>query len=156
MAGRRPKPTSIKRLEGNPGKRKLGGREPNPGPSKNEVPSWLPEEGKRYWSDLHPLLQRLKVVTEADETAMTALCSTYARWREAQAFLQEHGMSYKTVSTAGDVLWKTYPQVQIFSDMGKQLKGWLVEFGLTPSARSKVEMVTEKGHDWLDEFLAQG
>jgi P27 family predicted phage terminase small subunit len=114
----------------------------------------LPEEGKRYWNDLHPLLERLKVVTEADETALTGLCVTYAGWREAQAFLQEHGTAYKTVSTAGDVLWKRYPQVQIFSDMNKQLRSWLAEFGLTPSARSKVEMVTEKGHDWLDEFLA--
>ncbi len=155
MPGPRPKSTSIKRLEGNPGKRKLGNREPNPGPSKDEVPSWLPEEGKRYWSALHPLLERLKVVTEADETALIALCVTYARWREAQAFLQEHGTGYKTVSTAGNVVWKRFPQVQIFSDMGKQLQGWLIEFGLTPYPRSKVEMVTEKGHDWFDEFLAQ-
>ena len=31
MAGRKPKPTAVKKLEGNPGKRKLNTKEPNPG-----------------------------------------------------------------------------------------------------------------------------
>ena len=30
MAGRKPKPTAVKKLEGNPGKRKLNTKEPNP------------------------------------------------------------------------------------------------------------------------------
>ena len=30
MAGRKPKPTAIKELEGNPGKRKLNNKEPKP------------------------------------------------------------------------------------------------------------------------------
>ena len=29
MAGRKPKPTAVKKLEGNPGKRKLNTKEPN-------------------------------------------------------------------------------------------------------------------------------
>ena len=31
MAGRKPKPTALKELEGNPGKRKLNKKEPIPG-----------------------------------------------------------------------------------------------------------------------------
>lgn len=31
MAGRKPKPTAVKKLEGNPGKRKLNKKEPIPG-----------------------------------------------------------------------------------------------------------------------------
>ena len=31
MAGRKPKPTALKKLEGNPGKRKLNTKERNPG-----------------------------------------------------------------------------------------------------------------------------
>lgn len=31
MAGRKPKPTAVKKLEGNPGKRKLNTKEPMPG-----------------------------------------------------------------------------------------------------------------------------
>ena len=34
MAGRKPKPTAIKKLEGNPGKRKLNTKEPVPAKGK--------------------------------------------------------------------------------------------------------------------------
>lgn len=40
MAGRKPKPTAVKKLEGNPGKRKLNTKEPVPAKgirTKNEV-----------------------------------------------------------------------------------------------------------------------
>ena len=42
MAGRKPKPTALKKLEGNPGKRKLNTKEPNPG--KGILVSGLYEE----------------------------------------------------------------------------------------------------------------
>jgi len=155
MPGPKPMPTQLKVLRGNPGRRRLNNLEPEPGPSRKKVPSWLPSEAKQYWNDLHPMLERLGVMTEADELALAGLCATYAAWREAYAFLQEHGTAYKTVSTAGDVLWKSYPQVQVFSDMGKQLRVWLVEFGLSPSSRSKVKTITRKkdnGKKFFDFF----
>lgn len=34
MAGRKPKPTAVKKLEGNPGKRKLNTKEPIPAKGK--------------------------------------------------------------------------------------------------------------------------
>ena len=86
-----PKPTAFKVLTGNPGRRRLNHLEPEPGPSKNEVPSWLPDQAKQYWKDLHPMLERIHVMSEADELALSGLCVTYAAWREAHVFLQEHG-----------------------------------------------------------------
>ena len=41
MAGRKPKPTAVKKLEGNPGKRKLNTKEPNPGKEMPDCPAWL-------------------------------------------------------------------------------------------------------------------
>ena len=41
MAGRKPKPTAVKKLEGNPGKRKLNTKEPNPGKGMPDCPVWL-------------------------------------------------------------------------------------------------------------------
>ena len=38
MAGRKPKPTAVKKLEGNPGKRKLNTKEPNPGKGMPDCP----------------------------------------------------------------------------------------------------------------------
>lgn len=41
MAGRKPKPTAIKELEGNPGKRKLNKKEPKPDKGMPVCPEWL-------------------------------------------------------------------------------------------------------------------
>ena len=41
MAGRKLKPTAIKKLEGNPGKRKLNTKEPIPAKGMAECPQWL-------------------------------------------------------------------------------------------------------------------
>lgn len=46
MAGRKPKPTAVKKLEGNPGKRKLNTKEPNPGKGMPDCPAWLLPEAK--------------------------------------------------------------------------------------------------------------
>ena len=45
MAGRKPKPTALKKLEGNPGKRKLNTKEPMPGKGMPDCPKWLLPEG---------------------------------------------------------------------------------------------------------------
>ena len=67
MLGRRPKLNSFKRVEDNPGNRILGSRHPIPGLSKNAAPSWLPENGKHNWNDLHPLLEGVKKITKAND-----------------------------------------------------------------------------------------
>ena len=41
MAGRKPKPTALKKLEGNPGKRKLNMKEPMPEKGMPDCPKWL-------------------------------------------------------------------------------------------------------------------
>lgn len=41
MAGRKPKPTALKKLEGNPGKRKLNTKEPIPAKGMLNCPEWL-------------------------------------------------------------------------------------------------------------------
>ena len=45
--GRKPKPTALKLLEGNPGKRPLNEHEPIPPTGKIRCPSWLEEEAKK-------------------------------------------------------------------------------------------------------------
>ena len=53
MAGRKPKPTAVKKLEGNPGKRKLNKKEPVPAKGMPECPDWLFFYVKKF-SPLHP------------------------------------------------------------------------------------------------------
>ena len=45
--GRKPTPTAIKVLEGNPGKRPLNANEPKPKKKAPRCPSWLEDEAKK-------------------------------------------------------------------------------------------------------------
>ena len=50
--GRKPKPTALKVLEGNPGKRPLNLFEPTPEDKMPECPDWLEDEAKAEWDRL--------------------------------------------------------------------------------------------------------
>ena len=54
--GRKPKPTALKKLEGNPGKRPLNELEPMPQVTMLRCPNWLEPEAKKEWRRLAPVL----------------------------------------------------------------------------------------------------
>ena len=82
MAGRKPKPTALKRLEGNPGKRKLNTKEPVPGKGMSECPAWLLPEARAEWKRICGKLSEMGVLTEIDMAAFAAYCQSFARWKE--------------------------------------------------------------------------
>ena len=69
MAGRKPKPTALKKLEGNPGKRKLNKKEPIPGKEMPDCPQWLLPDAKDEWVRLCEKLNQIGELTEVDRTA---------------------------------------------------------------------------------------
>ena len=64
--GRKPKPTAIKELEGNPGKRELNQNEPKPEKKAPRCPTWLEAEAKKEWKRLAKQLEQLGILTEVD------------------------------------------------------------------------------------------
>ncbi len=93
--GRKPKPTALKILEGNPGKRPLNENEPIPPKGNIKCPTWLLPEAKKEWKRLAPSLEAMGVLTMADLTAFEGYCQAYARWKEAEAFITQHALSSK-------------------------------------------------------------
>ena len=96
--GRKPKPTALKVLEGNPGKRPLNDHEPIPPKGELKCPSWLLPEAKKEWKRLSSSLEAMGVLTMADLTAFAGYCQAYARWKEAEEFITQHGSIFKTPS----------------------------------------------------------
>ena len=96
MAGRKPKPTAIKKLEGNPGKRKLNTKEPIPAKGMPECPQWLLAEAKKEWERLADLMNQMGVLTEVDMAAFAAYFQSYARWKEAQEHITSEGSTFET------------------------------------------------------------
>ena len=91
--GRKPLPTALKVLEGDRGKgrRPLNTDEPMPPQVNVECPDWLMPEAQQEWQRLAPSLIAMGVLTEHDLEAFAGYCQAYARWREAEEFLSQHG-----------------------------------------------------------------
>mgnify|MGYP005786083515 CR=1 FL=1 len=70
MAGRKPKPTALKKLEGNLGKRKLNTKEPIPAKGMPNCPEWLLPEAKEEWERLADLMKQMGVFMEVDMEAL--------------------------------------------------------------------------------------
>lgn len=132
--GRKPKPTALKVIEGNPGKRPLNKLEPKPENKAPKCPSWLEKEAKKEWRRMSKVLEALGILTEVDSAAFAGYCQAYARWKEAEEFLSKHGTIFKTPS--GYI--QQVPQVSIAQTYLKIMKDFCSEFGLTPSSRSRI------------------
>ena len=155
MAGRRPKPTALKLVEGNPGKRKINKAEPKPARSIPSCPAHLSDSGKVAWGRLSVLLDRMGVLTDADGAALERLCDCYTDILECRELIKQDGRTYKTLTAQGDTLIKGNPAVAQLRAADAQFKSYLIEFGLTPAARSKVHATPDEDQeaDPLAEFF---
>ena len=74
------------------------------------------------------------VLTVLDLTAFEGYCQAYARWKEAEMFIAQHGSIFKTPS--GYV--QQVPQVSIAQQNLKIMQSLCSEFGLTPATRARI------------------
>ena len=131
--GRPRKPTQLKLLEGNPGNRTLPKNEVKPIPLAPKCPSWLHKYAKREWRLIAPKLERIGLLTEVDATALASYCQSYARWREAEEFMQKHETTiFKTPSGYMQQL----PHVSIAQKYQALMLSSLSKFGLSPADRA--------------------
>jgi P27 family predicted phage terminase small subunit len=150
-----PEPTKLRVLKGNPGKRPVNEREPQPRATSPRCPEWLSAEAKRVWQRLVPELKAMRVLTYIDGDALAAYCQTFARWRAAEEFIQKHGEAYPLRDDQGRIkCMQQFPQVAISRNLLLVLRAYQQEFGMTPSARSRVAVAPDPdtrgdAHRWL-------
>ena len=124
--GRKPKPTAIKELEGNPGKRPLNDAEPKPAKKAPPCPKWLEPEAKKEWRRLSKQLEQIGVLTEVDQAAFASYCqasealkssrTSHGRWQSTQI-----RWGFQTARTTG---WSSIYEVlpQLFELWGMNLE----------------------------------
>ena len=93
--GRKPKPTAVKVLEGNPEKRPLNMFGPTPEKIVPECPNWLNDEAKAEWNRLVDKIVELGTLTEMDMAAFAGYCQSYAKWKEAEEFIEKQNGCWK-------------------------------------------------------------
>ena len=68
--GRRPLPTAVKDLRGNPGKRPRNLNEPQIEVGDPEMPAGLSDAAKQEWDAMVPHLKKMGVLTPVDRSAL--------------------------------------------------------------------------------------
>lgn len=149
MQGRKPKPTVLKLLAGNPGKRAINHAEPKPRVVMPKPPEHLSDEEKEKWKSTVRELHPLGLVTTIDKDALAMYCTIYVRWIKAEKIVREKGEIIKTA--AGNIIQNPY--LSIANRALDQLNKLGAEFGMTPSSRSRVKTEMMDPEHELEKML---
>ena len=153
MGSRGPSPTPTKILALRESWRaKRNPAEPRPPTGRPRRPRWLDSYAKAAWRQIVPQLERMGVLTRIDANALSRYCVLWGRWRKAEEFLQERGECYLAKDAAGQVIGlKPYPQARMASQLAEQLLRLEQQFGMTPSARARIEVPQQEREDERDK-----
>lgn len=142
MRGRKPRPTELKRILGNPGKRRLNDAEPVPISARPEPPEHLNDDAKQEWVRVSEELYNLGLLSNIDRASLAAYCQCYSRWVQAENALA--AMAAHDALTGG-LMIRTQKgnaiQNPLVGTANVAMAGMLryaSEFGMTPTARSRM------------------
>lgn len=132
--GPMPKPTNIKRLEGNPGCRKLNDREPQPtGPPVR--PDFVNGEAATEWDRCISAMPD-GVYTNADGPVLAVYCVAWVLFRNALGQVAREGMT--SVGSQGQKV--THPSLATVAKQAEIILRAADRLGMSPSARSRLAM----------------
>ena len=136
-SGPRYKPKVLKELQGTLRDDRHPANEPEfePLAKAPRCPTKLTGEARKVWKHLGGLLAGTRVLTEVDLHGLEAYCVIYARWVDAEANLAKYG-----VMMSDDGKLFPSPYLRIAEDSLKQMRSWMMEFGITPASRSRVSV----------------
>jgi phage terminase small subunit len=141
-SGRRPQPTALKVLRGNPGKRPLNTDEPTPPAGDVVKPTTLSTPAGEVWDRLAPMAIAMGTLTRADVTAFAMLCELQAtlEWAAGRKDppLREPGeRPYRWVRRCHERLAAA---MKIEKDFAPIIRPYYALFGLEPVSRAKIQV----------------
>jgi len=157
--GSKPLPTKIKMLRGGRKTyhRAMPKNEPKPRKYKRRpaIPSEIKDNklARNEWVRVAGDLGEAGLFTIIDRAALMGYCVCYATWVDATRQIQKHGVLVK----AQNGFPMQSPYLSIANKAQGEMRKWLVEFGMTPSSRSRVTAdKPQEETDPLAEFMRKG
>lgn len=143
-AGRKPHPTALKIIRGNPGNRPLNTNEPDVPPAVPPPPRHLSADAIEEWERVTKGLYAAGILTDIDMGALAAYCQAYGRWAQAERAINtmaandpvSKGLLMR--SAKGNPM--TNPLLGIANKSMSDMVRYAAEFGMTPSARSRIRV----------------
>lgn len=148
VVGPKPLSTEDKKLRGNPGKRSLHEDllpKSKPLFQMPPAPEYLGEYGTREWNRTGPALVQMRMLASSDLPAFEAYCLNIELMIQSRLDIEANGLSI--MGQRGRV---KNPAVVSFGQATTAIRGFVSEFGLSPSARSRIKVPTED-----EDVLAQ-
>jgi P27 family predicted phage terminase small subunit len=140
--GRKPKPTHLKLVMGNPGGRKLNDAEAKVAADMPEPPRELGYDALAEWDRVSAELFRAGLLSSVDRAALAAYCDAYGIWAQACLVLDEmadgDGAYRGLLITTDNGNLIQNPVVGVRNKARADMVRFAAEFGMTPSARSRI------------------
>jgi P27 family predicted phage terminase small subunit len=149
MRGRKPLPSNVVRLRGNPSKRRLNDAEPRPASRVPRCPACLGEEARKEWRRLVRELAGVGLLTGLDRGLLAAYCQAHALWVEAVSSIARYGTMVK--SPNGYPMQSPY--VAVANKQVEIMVRIASEFGMTPSSRTRIRVGEPSPADPFEAFL---
>lgn len=157
-SGRKPTPTALKLVKGNPGKRAMNKKEAKPDLARPTPPSFLNDDAKVEWGRVVGTLFKAGLMTELDRAVLAAYCQAYGRWAQAERALSrmadkdENNRALMVKTSNGNAVQN--PLVGTANKAKADMVRYALEFGMSPSARSKVNATPDDHQeDKFKEFF---
>ena len=135
-----PKPAAVKALTGRSRTETVHDGELLPLVRAPKVPDHLDPIARSEWDRLVPILLGLRVLAETDRAMLAAYCVAYSRWVQAEAVLQDKGMTFET----GNNYPQARPEVAIANQALKLMERFAQHFGLSPASRTRIAPMSPK------------
>lgn len=132
-------PTALRVLKGNPSRRPLPKDEPTPAKGAPGCPTWLDREGAAEWKRIVPALDKIGMLAQVDRASLAAYCSTWSMFVAARRGVERDGTTL--VTDKGQVV--TNPDANLVVKLAATIRAYCQEFGLTPSARGRMQVPGE-------------
>jgi P27 family predicted phage terminase small subunit len=143
--GRPRKPTALKLVTGNPGRRPLNQNEPQPEACIPNPPPHLDEEALAEWRRMSPELYRLGLLSEIDRAVFVSYCEAWSRYVFCQKKIKS--MAEADTTAGGGMVLRTKqghhyhnPFVSIARAAMHDMVSLSDRLGLNPSARSRIDV----------------
>lgn len=169
MAGRPPKPTALKVIQGTFQKsRAINEPIVRNIESPPKPPRWFKDHptAKKEWRRITPLLIEQGTLAEVDLVALECYCIAYERAiyvegmiTRRQARLEKEGNADKSSLTfiSPNGYEQQIPEVSIAQQARKECREFLTQFGMTPSSRSRINIQkkAKESQDPMEALLAR-
>jgi P27 family predicted phage terminase small subunit len=143
MRGRKPVPTHLKRLHGNPGRRPINEHEPVPEGDLHAAPTWLSDTQREGWA--YAIVNAPSgLLKHLDRSVLAIWVVAEDLHREAAEKISQYGLLTKSPN-AGLPLQSPY--LAILNKQAQIMLKAAAELGFTPSSRSRVQVITGASTD---------